>query len=394
MKLSTRTIVSLLAVFPIGLMTFSVFGQEENLVPNGSFENLEGKLKALGCIENATGWSSPTGVRADIFTPSKSIQINVPENTYGKEDAKDGTNYAGIVGYSFGDALPRSYVMAKLNTPLKKGMKYCVRFSLSLSEASKYASNQIGVSFSSKAFGTDSKTAIIEKTHILDFKNKIFSAMYNWEDVCGTFYAEGGEKYLTIGNFTSNENTKNEKNKKDPKNKTVQLNGAYYYIDNVSVIMLVEDAVCDCGGSGNEENMYSTAIFQKIINVNERMSSKDQIELQTVYFGFGKSKLLPSTLKSLDLVVSQLKANPKLSLDVIGHNDKMEDVVGADKATYADMAIKRSNEIIKYFTSKGIDSSRLTAISEGFSVQSPEVSEGDDDDLKMAKNRRVSFKVK
>ena len=143
MKLSIK---SFLVALPIGLISISSIGQE-NLVPNPGFETIEGKMKALGCIENATGWTSPTGVRADLFTPSKNLTINVPENLYGKEDAKEGTNYAGIVGYSFGDAMPRSYIMGKLNSPLKKGMRYCVRFSLSLSESSKFASNQMVVNF-------------------------------------------------------------------------------------------------------------------------------------------------------------------------------------------------------------------------------------------------------
>ncbi len=395
MKLNIKSIVSVLAIIPIGLITFNVFAQEENLVSNPSFETLEGKLKALGCIENAVGWSSPTGVRADVFTPSKVVEINSPENIYGKEDAREGTNYAGIVAYSFGDAMPRSYIMAKLNTPLKKGMKYCVKFNLSLSEASKYACNQLGVNFAAKPFATDSKTAIIEKTHVLNSKNKIFSAMFNWEQVCGVYYAEGGEKFITIGNFTSNENTKNEKIKKDPKNKTASIAGSYYYIDDVSVSMITENAVCDCGGGGDaEEASYSTTIYQKVINVRDNMSPKEKIEVQNEYFGFGKSKLIPSSTQSLDGIIALLKANPTLKLEIFGHNDEMEEKVGVDKPAYSEMANKRVNEVIKYVVSKGIEDSRLIASPVGSTEPNPEISEGDDDDLKLAKNRRVSFKVR
>ena len=110
MKLSTKTITSFFVILPIAILSFSLHAQEENLVENGSFENLEGKLKALGCIDNAKPWMSPTGARADIFTPSKVLDINTPENIYGKEDAKDGKNYAGIVGFSYGDAIPRTYI--------------------------------------------------------------------------------------------------------------------------------------------------------------------------------------------------------------------------------------------------------------------------------------------
>ena len=390
MKLSIK---SLLVAFPLGLMSITSIGQE-NLVPNPGFETIEGKMKALGCIENATGWTSPTGVRADLFTPSKNVTINVPENLYGKEDAKEGTNYAGIVGYSFGDAMPRSYIMGKLNSPLKKGMKYCVRFSLSLSESSKFASNQMGVNFSSKPYGTDSKTAIIEKTHVLDSKNKIFSAMYNWEEVCATYFAEGGEKFITLGNFTSNENTKNEKNKKDPKNKAAQITAAYYYIDDISVVLVAEDGTCDCGGSSSGDESYSNTIFQKVVNINEGMPVKDQIELQNEYFGFGKSKLLPNSMKSLDLIAEDLKANPNLKLEIVGHNDEMEEKLAAEKPAFSDMSNKRINEVIKYLTSKGIAESRLISNPVGISDPSSEISDIDEEDLRLAKNRRVSFKVR
>ena len=58
------------------------------------------------------------------------------------------------------------------------------------------------------------------------------------------------------------------------------------------------------------------------------------------------------------------------------------------------MANKRVNEVIKYVVSKGIEDSRLIASPVGSTEPNPEISEGDDDDLKLAKNRRVSFKVR
>lgn len=383
----------LLKFIPIIVFSFACVAQEENLVPNGSFEMIEGKIKALGCIENALGWSSPTGARADLFSPSKVLEANVPENNLGKEEAKEGKCYAGITAFSFGDALPRTYLMAKLSTPLKKGMKYCVKFNLSLAESSKYACNQIGVNLAPKPFGTDSKTAIIEKTHVLDSRNKIFNAMYNWDIVCGIYYAEGGEKYITIGNFTSNENTKNEKNKKDAKNKTPQITAAYYFIDDVSVTLISDEAACDCAG-GQNESTYSTTIYQKVVNLNDAMSPKEKIELQTEYFGFGKSKLTPTSTQSLDLIATLLKANPALKLEIIGHSDEEEDKLVQEKPAFADMDSKRVNEVMKYLESKGIPMANLIAATVGNSEPSSEISEGDDDDLKMAKNRRVTFKVR
>jgi outer membrane protein OmpA-like peptidoglycan-associated protein len=392
MKLSTKTIASFFVILPIAILSFSLHAQEENLVENGSFENLEGKLKALGCIDNAKPWMSPTGARADIFTPSKVLDINTPENKYGKEDAKEGKNYAGIVGFSYGDAIPRTYIMAHLNTPLKKGMKYCVKFNLSLAELSKYASNKIGVKFSEKQFGTDSKTSIIEKTDVLDRNDKVFNAVYNWDQVCGTYYAQGGEKFITIGNFTSNENTKSEKIKKDPKVKAAQVSAAYYFIDNITVTMISDDFACDCGNQSDEVS-YSKMIYQKVANTNSSMPAKDQIEKQNSYFAFGGDKLTPDANLSLDLIASLMKANTSMKLEITGHSDAMEEKLATDKPEFADMASKRISAVMKYLVSKGIPESKLIAAPVGNS-EPAEGTEDDEEEFKNAKNRFVSYKVR
>ncbi len=393
MKLSTKKIALFFVIFPLGFMNLSVNAQGENIVDNGGFETVEGKLKALGGIDNAVGWSSPTGARADIYTPSKILDINVPANFYGKEDAKEGTNYAGIVGFSYGDVMARTYIMAKLNTPLKKGMKYCVKFNISLSERSKYSSNKIGMKFSEKQFGTDSKTAIIEKTDVLDDKDKIFSAMYNWEQVCGEFIATGGEKFLTIGNFTSNENTKYEKIKKDSKMKEAQVSAAYYYIDDVIVTLITEEDVCDCGKGLLAEDNYSKTIYQKVSTLNDKMTPKEKMELQIIYFGFGKNKLTPEAVKSLDLIAALMVANPLLKLEIMGHSDDMEEKLSIEKPAFVDMGSKRISEVMKYLVSKGVAEANL--ISSPLGNSEPVLdTESDDEDLKNAKNRRTSFKVR
>src|SRR5690606_33281889 len=115
-----NTLTKSLALGIVGCFSLVSFAQDaENLVSNGSFESTDKDPKKIGSIENAVGWYSPTGVRADLFVPSKKYpDIDVPLNIYGTEEAKDGANYAGIVGFSYGDKVPRSYLSTKLNVPL------------------------------------------------------------------------------------------------------------------------------------------------------------------------------------------------------------------------------------------------------------------------------------
>ena len=379
----------------IGMTGFTAISQEgENLVPNGSFESTDGKVKKLGSIESAMGWTSPTGARADLFTPGKVPEINTPDNVFGKEAAKEGSNYAGIVGFSYGNKVPRTYLMVKLDAPLKKGMKYCVKFNASLAESSKYASNNVGANFSKKPFATDEKTIIKDVAHVLhhDNENHKINQTYNWDQICGTYEAEGGEKYLTIGNFYPDDKTKSENNKKPKDMKIDQVIAAYYYIDDVSVILINEGEKCDC--LVEEKDDYSTTIYQKAVVLNDKMTPTQKIEAQQTYYAFGKTTLTTEGKASLDLIAELMKADPAMKLEVMGHSDAEEDKVGVEKPLYADMDQKRVNAVVLYLTEKGIEEPRLIPSPQGSETPSDEIAATDEADLKMAKNRRVTFKVR
>jgi outer membrane protein OmpA-like peptidoglycan-associated protein len=95
----------------------------------------------------------------------------------------------------------------------------------------------------------------------------------------------------------------------------------------------------------------------------------------------------------LDFIAEQLKANPALKLEIQGYSDPEEDKVGLEKPQYAEMSKKRVDAITLYLTEKGIDASRLIGVDKGSENPNDEISDADDDDLKMAKNRRVFFRA-
>ncbi|MDG1429424.1 MAG: OmpA family protein [Crocinitomicaceae bacterium] len=397
MKFNTRTVVQFISAMSFVFLAPTSFAQEgENLVPNGSFESIGKKPKRLGKIESATGWVSPTGVRADLFVETKIPEIGVPDNAYGQEDPQEGDNYIGVTGFSYGNKVPRSYVMTKLEAPMKKGMKYCVKMYVSLAEASKYASNNMGVMFSKKQFGTESKVSIIEDASIVHLNNdyETISARYDWTEICGTYTAKGGEKYITLGNFASNDETRFERMKKDAKTKDIrvkQVISAYYYIDDVSVRLLDQEKgqKCDCLQE-DAGDAYSTLIYQKSFIVTEEMTAKEKVDDREVYFAFGKSKLSAEGKSSLDFIAKMLEENPNKKLQILGHNNAAEDEVGAEKSVYADMDNNRIGVVMKYLMEKGISESRMVPTRKG-SKETQEHGEMDDDETKQAKNRRVTF---
>ena len=399
MKFNTRKAITLFSAMGFMLCAPLANAQEgENLVPNGSFESIGKKPKRLGKIESATGWISPTGVRSDLFVDTKLEDISVPDNVYGRETAHEGENYAGIVGFSYGDKMPRSYVMTKLDSPLKKGMTYCVKMYVSLSEASKYASNNVGIHFSKKALGTDSKVSMILEPSVVHRENdyETMSARFNWTEVCGVFVSKGNEKYIAIGNFNSNEETRYERMKKDNGTKGIkvqQIVAAYYYIDDVSVRLLDRDngEKCDCV-SGDAGEAYSKMIYQKVFHETDKTTPKERVEMQQIYFAFGKQSITMEGERSLGVVADYMKANPSAKIQIKGYCNTLENEVAVENDIYADMDNQRLGSVMKVLMEKGVDESRIIpSRKRDESPNDEEHSELDDDETKQAKNRRVTF---
>ncbi len=124
----------------------------DEMVENGSFEEILGKLKRGGGISIAVGWMSPTKTAADLYSTKVKVDWGTPDNVMGSEEPQDGKNYAGLRVFSYNDKEPRNYISTKLKLPLRKNGKYCIKFYASLSEGSKYASNNLGVNFSKKQY--------------------------------------------------------------------------------------------------------------------------------------------------------------------------------------------------------------------------------------------------
>ena len=320
-------------------------------------------------------------------------------NVYGKESAKEGENYAGITVYSFGQKIPRSYATVKLNSPMKKGMKYCVEYYVSLAECSKYAINSVSAKFSKKSYGTDTKLPIYDEPSISPFSDDAITARYNWTKVCGIYKADGGERWLTMGNFMSDENTKGSsvrmKKDKDWDFKVDEIAASYYYIDDISVRLLDEEKgdKCECD-YGQEIETYSTTVYERSVVLNDEMSVNDMIEAYQLFFAFGKDKLSTEGKDALEFITGIMKENADIVLQINGHNNVQEDLVGKKNDYYADMDIKRIGAVMKYFIDAGIDESRLMSNPKGAEYPNGDINSMDDEDLRMAKNRRITFKVR
>ena len=365
--------------------------QVANLVENGSFEIIKGKVKGLGCVDASADWKNVTNAKADLFVKENKLPIVLTSgNSYGKEEPKEGDNYAGLVVYSPKDKIARNYITSPLTQPMLKGKKYCVSMYISLAEGSKYATNNLGINFHKKQPKQEEAKTIVEKTAILHNQAKMVNATYGWEKVCGTYISEGGEEFITIGNFTATDKSKIEKTLKIKDYKGVISEFAYYYVDNISVVMVEQKSACDCGNQESNKDTY----YHKIIMLEEKMTPTQRIEAHTAFFPFGKYELQETNRSTIDAVIREMKANPAFLLELFGHLDINEAELATKKPLFADLANRRIREVMKYMIENGIDEKRLISTPKDEKEPNEEILEDDDEDLKLAKNRRVMFIVK
>ena len=379
------------------------------------FESAAKEVSELQTIELAGGEiSSPTMIKADLFSKEASNDVGIPNNIYGTEEttAEEGENvYAGIVAYKPGkQAAERSYITIPIakkgKAGLTKGMTYCVEYSISLSESSKFACNNLGLYFTDKAPAAgESEALYADGDHLVKSAvNGIYNGYFGWDKVCNIYIAKGDEKFITIGNFDRNEKTLFQSMKKPKDSEVEALLHAYYYVDNIIIRQIEIDPKtkqpkleqCECYNKRppKVEDSFSTLVYDKTPEINEKMTLDKKIAAQTIYFRAGKTSLTENAVKNLDFIAAQLNANPSMTLEVIGHNDPLENKAGEENEKYKGMDLLRIKAVKDYLTGQGIDADRLFSVPMSDSLQSTEIAEDDDQETKDAKNRRVEFRVK
>ncbi|MEO8734883.1 MAG: hypothetical protein ABI373_11180, partial [Flavobacteriales bacterium] len=278
-----------------------------NMVPNGDFEQLDGKLKRLGGIEVAKGWESPTDVSADLY--SETVAANspsfVPKNEHGFQGALSGQNYAGIIAYSYMDKDPRSYLQVKFKKMLKKGQLYCISYYVSLSELSKYSSDQLGAYVSRGVIKKKDESSLTYQPQVPALLTKVYDDQEGWTGVCGVFEAKGDEQYLIIGNFTSTDKTNAQKVKRPKGESRPQQTNAYYYIDNVSVSPIKRMSECSCAQVDESKTEF---IFGVKVTTDPNIKPAARLDRSAVYFKRYSSAIDGSMNGLLTNLVEAMKA--------------------------------------------------------------------------------------
>ena len=225
----------------------------QNLVLNPSFEDTITCPIGTWAMQCRYWYSASVG-SPDYFSEQPDIFCStsyVPQNQVGFQYARTGIAYVGLgpfVSTTFPSfANRREYIGGGLSDTLKHGHEYCVSFYVSVAEEFKYVVDGIGLYLSvDSAVDYTINTNLSFVPQISNLAGNIIYDTLNWVQISGTYIANGGEKYLTIGNFNDDINTLVDST-------SGTLMGAYLFIDDVSVV--------DCTVGINEIENHQLQFF-------------------------------------------------------------------------------------------------------------------------------------
>lgn len=346
----------LLSVF--GLLAQETY--EKNLVPNGSFENYRKKSSS---IKAAIPWQQISTV--DYYLEPLS------NDTSPFKGARSGSGYAGLRYQK----KYKEFLQVKLAEPLKRGNKYQFEMYIRLGFWSNATLRSIGAHFSKGGYqglGSLSKSNLIDTTIK---KGGLFNA-YDWIRISGVYIADGGEKFLTIGNFSENV-------RKDMVKDNVMKVGfkeAYYFVDDVSLKRLKpkEDEIKTViVGSSLDEKEDSVLEVKKDIKVGDRVT------LKNINFENGHYYITPESYPELNKLAQYLLRHPNMEVRINGHSDNS----GSSRKNMK-LSEQRAQTVFEYLISKGVQNKMYF---KGFGDTQPIAT--NDNDVGRAQNRRVEFEI-
>lgn len=359
----------------IFMLFFCQMLQGQNLVPNGSFEDQRGKNYSH------RPWRFVNTV--DIFVnsapkPRGTDEWNLPE-------PKDGKVFAGLRIYP----KYREFLQVKLKEKLTAGKKYYFEMWISWSDHSNCYAKSFGASIYHRRPAYTSDEYLYSSPPQIEYSNKM--GLRNdstlWMRISGVYRASGGEKYLSIGNFSK----RKFKDRLKPAHwlmPHVFRNEAYYFVDNVQLIQLLDEIDKDTVPLASID---TTVIVPDTLpyNIYEEnkvylIEKEKTINLEDIRFEFGSDKLFLSSYHDLELLLEYLNENPQSRIRIEGHTDN----VGSESFNKR-LSERRARAIHNYLVSNRIDKNRIPYV--GYGEEKPIAT--NDTPAGRQKNRRVSLTI-
>jgi len=333
---------------------------EKNLVPNGSFENFRKKSNNL---RNAIPWQPIASI--DFY------QNPLTNDTTVQKGAYDGYAYTG---FRFQKRY-KEFMQVKLVEPLHRGTVYAFSMQVRLAFWSNAILKSFGVLFSKAGYRGQGDAV---KANMIDTIAKKGGLMKNfqWFTIRGFYKADGGEKYITIGNFAP-----------EIKKEMIRMNlfkvgykESYYFVDDIKLTKHKEDK------EAVEEVIVGPNIIKEedsTLVVNKDLRVGEKVALKNIFFENGKYYLLPESYIELNKLVQYMMKNPTVEIQINGHSDN-----SGLKFKNQKISELRAREVFEYLIKKGVQNKMYF---KGFGVDQP-IAPNDTDENR-AKNRRVEFEL-
>lgn len=336
-----------------------------NFVPNGSFEQYEINKRKKSIVKF---WKSANPPCITYYnTKGNSLSYN------GKGYPYSGNGFVELratksISYGYYGSL-----QIKLSKTLVKDKRYLLKTHIKRTALCDcyYSTKSCRFILSDSSFYFNDKY-YFESPSVLVYKCDSSFIDTAWTMIYSKYIANGTENFLTIG---INWDDKESKKCVCGQGKACYQNDEHgmpipsylFFIDDVSITEIDDTVKIKC-----EEKPLTKFIKDAVL------------VLPNINFFTNSDSLTKSSYAELEKLLTELKKNPNLEIEISGHTDDV-----GNKEKNLSLSDARAKAVKRYLVSKGIKDSRIQTKGEGYNRPLIKAT----DELSRAKNRRVEVKV-
>jgi len=326
----------------------------QNLVPNGSFDDTKGSRPTM------KPWKKINTVDFFVNADDKRYkEVNAAKNdrNYILRKPRTGRAYVGLrIWPKYNE-----YLQVYLYRELTKGKAYAFEMYVTPSRYSNCYLKKMGASFygSRPPYSTrDGRESFPPQVEM--YRPMGIHDTTEWIRINGVFIAKGGEKVMTVGNFSTTPRDKYKRQKL-----SFNKREAYYYIDDISLYEL------DANGEPIKDSLqYLASLQQDSLMIdsleNEMASSFAGLDsaVTHLYFAEDSWKLDEPSYRKLGVVTEYLFENPEAKLSVESYASP-----GEYDGQELKLSEKRAKSVYLFLTGNKIDKERIILKSVGNSCE-------------------------
>lgn len=349
--MNTRTLIYIIS---LGLLQNVLIAQ--NLVKNGSFEEGFTCDGTTEIIKEVDSWKAVAG-SPRFFNPQCPLSKESKTYIQGKQmpSANTGQVYAAM-----GIDIEGEYLQSEFTKPLEKDKIYLIKVRVRVpTRFCNKGIDELGVVVAAQPFEATKDYRKIDTTS-LKLKNNAKTAIkqtHVWEELTVKYIGQGGEQYITIGNFSDN----------NQENLAAREKGecTYLYLDDVWVEEFKE-------------------ITLKGYSKGQQLKEGDRLELKGLEFVPGLAALKDTADTALNALAKTLIEKPEVTIEVSGHTDNTSDAAISQK-----FSADRAKAVADYLVAKGVPAAQIQVVGKGSSMNIA----ANDSDSGRKKNNRIEIKV-